>query len=382
MTILDPALAQRFIDKTANLFEYNINIMNARGIIIASKDASRIGDFHEVAFRMLNGTLGTGVVDDNQNYLGTKHGVNLFIECKNKREGVIGVSGNPDTVHVFAGLMKTFMEAMLEYEIQMIGERCRRDKTEQFLYNLLFEDTTDISLANAIADELGIIKDILRACIIIKYDYDDNPKKILEALVNAEGYSQQDIITLARNDDIIVFKALNYNTIKLGDAIRDFRYIIEEYINSFIEKLPDSCRANKISFWVGSMQTDFKNYRGSFLQAQKLGLHIKENNGVCFLNDHILDYYRRIVTIKVYDNIFNTYDLLFSREEKKQIVETVECLKKNNYNVVNSSKELYIHRNTLLFRLNKLKDVLNIEPISNASDREFLNELAYYFKLK
>jgi len=39
-----------------------------------------------------------------------------------------------------------------------------------------------------------------------------------------------------------------------------------------------------------------------------------------------------------------------------------------------------MHRNTLLFRINKVKDTLNIDPIANASHREFLNELAYYFR--
>jgi len=76
------------------------------------------------------------------------------------------------------------------------------------------------------------------------------------------------------------------------------------------------------------------------------------------------------------------YDTLFSEKDKKQIAETVEALSKNNYNVVYSAKALYIHRNTLLFRLNKLKDVLNIDPIASAADREFFNELAYYFSRK
>lgn len=89
MSILEPELAQKFIDKIAKHLEYNINIMNDKGIIIASKDASRVGNFHEVAFSMLEGTLETGIVNENQKYLGTKPGVNLFIDYKNKHEGVM-----------------------------------------------------------------------------------------------------------------------------------------------------------------------------------------------------------------------------------------------------------------------------------------------------
>ena len=47
--MLDKILAERFIDKISEFTEYNVNIMNEKGIIIASKDKDRIGGFHEIA---------------------------------------------------------------------------------------------------------------------------------------------------------------------------------------------------------------------------------------------------------------------------------------------------------------------------------------------
>lgn len=38
-------------------------------------------------------------------------------------------------------------------------------------------------------------------------------------------------------------------------------------------------------------------------------------------------------------------------------------MKKNNYNIVASSKELYIHKNTLAFQFNKIRDRLDRNPI-------------------
>ena len=379
MSILEPALAQKFIDKIAKHLEYNLNIMNDKGVIIASKDPSRIGNFHQVAYEMLNGTLRSGIVKEGQKYLGTIPGVNLFIDYKNKHMGVICVSGNPDTVNTFSELVKISMEAMLEYEFHMERERAKENKAEQFLYYLLLEENVDISIANTMSEELEIKKDILRTCIIIKYNSEYSSSKIVEALVNAEGHSNQDIITIAKNDDILMFKAIN---IERTEAIKDYRQIITEYINDFIKKLSDENKENKMSLTVGSLQDDIGKYRESYLHAQELGLQIKGKKGICFFNDHILDYCRRIATIKAYDNIFRVYNSLFNEQERKSIAEMVEVLSKNNYNIVNSSKELFIHRNTLLFRLNKIKDELNIDPVANAVDREFLNELAYYFRRK
>ena len=47
--VLDVELAEKIIDKLADCTDYNVNIMNDKGIIVASKDKSRVGTFHEVA---------------------------------------------------------------------------------------------------------------------------------------------------------------------------------------------------------------------------------------------------------------------------------------------------------------------------------------------
>jgi carbohydrate diacid regulator len=200
--------------------------------------------------------------------------------------------------------------------------------------------------------------------------------KIIKALTSAEGHLAQDVIAVARNNDIILLKAIDD---KKADAVKSYKYVIEDYIKNAIEKLPVEYETKKIGFFIGSLQMNLNKYRNSHIHAHELALQTKEAAGIHFFNDHILDYYRSLATIKAYDDVFNIYDPMFNADEKKQLVEMVKALYKNNYNVLYSAKELYIHRNTLLFRLNKLKDMLNIDPIAVAEDREFLNELAYYF---
>lgn len=379
LSILEPALAQKFIDKTAKHLEYNINIMNDEGIIIASKDETRVGSFHEVAFKMLEGTRDTGIVNEDQLYLGTKPGVNLFIDYKNKHVGVICVSGNPDTVHAFANLVKTSMEAMLEYELQMDVERRRKDKTEQFLYYLLFEEHMELGIAEKMANKIELNQDQIRACIVIRAEDGVHPNQIINALSKSEGHSHYDLIGRARNDDVIVFKALGSD---FAVVSKQYTEMLKAYIDSFIKALPETCPIDQFEFFVGSLQNQLKNYRNSYVHALDMSLYHKGDKGVHFFQNHVMNYYRNKVTMKVYYEIFNTYDQLFTEEEKKQLVEIVEALRNNNYNVVYSAKELFIHRNTMIFRLNKLKESLNLDPISNADDREFLNELGYYFKNK
>lgn len=379
MSLLEPALAQKFIDKTAKNLEYNVNIMNDKGIIIASKDSSRIGNFHEVAYNLLNGILVSGIVKEGQKYLGTKPGVNMFIDYKDNHVGVICVSGNPKNVNGFAEFVKASMEAMLEYEIDKEVEHSQKNKAQQFLNYLLFEENPDMSVADVMAKELEISIDTLRECVIIKNNSEYDSKKVVQALLRTEGHSYQDIIAITRNDDIVMFRSIN---LEYEEAIKDNRRMTTEYINNFTSKFYEVSDENKMSISVGSLQNNINKYRESYLHALEVGLQVKWEKGIYFFNDHILDYIRRIATIKVYDNIYSMYNNVFTEQEKMFIAKSVEILNKNNYNIVNSSKELFMHRNTLLFRLNKIKDTLNIDPIANAAHREFLNELAYYFRQK
>ncbi|HBE86333.1 MAG TPA: hypothetical protein DDW53_14450 [Lachnoclostridium sp.] len=61
-------------------------------------------------------------------------------------------------------------------------------------------------------------------------------------------------------------------------------------------------------------------------------------------------------------------------------MEIAGALIKTNYNLVTASKELFVHKNTLLYRYNKVKDILNINPIESSSDRFFLE--AFYSFLR
>jgi carbohydrate diacid regulator len=55
---------------------------------------------------------------------------------------------------------------------------------------------------------------------------------------------------------------------------------------------------------------------------------------------------------KISDNIGSKYD----------IKNTISILLENNLNLTNTAKALYIHRNTLLFRLERLKKVTGLDP--------------------
>lgn len=52
----------------------------------------------------------------------------------------------------------------------------------------------------------------------------------------------------------------------------------------------------------------------------------------------------------------------------------------NNFNLVKASKDLFVHKNTLVYRLEKYKKKFRIDPVNNGRDRDFVRYLNYYIR--
>ena len=64
------------------------------------------------------------------------------------------------------------------------------------------------------------------------------------------------------------------------------------------------------------------------------------------------------------------------------VKEIMEALRMANFNLNDASKLLHVHKNTLIYRLDKIRETLNVDPLGNNNDREFVNGFYYYLKRK
>lgn len=114
---LDAKFAQSLVDIVAAELNKNVNILDDRGVIIASFSKGRIGQVHEAGAMMLK----SGVIkeffvtkDDERLLSGVRHGFNMPIMFENQCVGVIGVTGELQTSEPYARLAARFVEANLQ----------------------------------------------------------------------------------------------------------------------------------------------------------------------------------------------------------------------------------------------------------------------------
>ncbi|HIT90522.1 MAG TPA: helix-turn-helix domain-containing protein [Candidatus Merdenecus merdavium] len=376
---MERALAEKFIEKLTQYTEYNINIMDEKGMIIASKTPERIGTFHEIAYDLMVNHQDQIEVWEGEGYLGAKQGINIVIVHKNQRVGVIGITGNPDEVRPIGLILKMSIEATLEYEDQLERVQKRRGLHDQFIHLLLYEVHPSREELKLLAHSLDYDSKTFRVPILLTYPMGIAHEKLVQEIRRSDLHRSQDIIEHVGEGRIVIFKALD--DIPKDQMIYEQSYI-EEYIHEQQKLLEDMFPhiLGKLSYYVGVGQNRWEYYGASlehcfFLQRQFPDIH-----QILYFREHSDSYMKHLIPMKEYHQIFSAIVEKMDLEFQDQYIETIGSLMDHNYNLVSTSESLFIHKNTLSFRLDKIKKFFHMNPIQNGRDREYMEYLYFYLQ--
>lgn len=143
---INRALAQEIADKVMMVIPYNVNIMDAVGMIIGSGNANRIGTFHQGAISAVKRGTIVSIYDSEGS---SKPGVNIPFHFKQEIIGVIGISGEPTIVEPFAELVRVTAELLINQEFLFRERRIQEQMKEEFLYQWVFRlDEYDAAFIN------------------------------------------------------------------------------------------------------------------------------------------------------------------------------------------------------------------------------------------
>ncbi|HAY11596.1 MAG TPA: transcriptional regulator CdaR, partial [Thauera sp.] len=115
MFLLDASLAQSIVDRAMQILRTNVNVMDERGLIIASGDRTRIGTRHDGALLVLAQARTIEIDEAMASRLqDARAGINLPLRAEGRVVGVVGLSGDPAAMREHAELVRMAAETMLE----------------------------------------------------------------------------------------------------------------------------------------------------------------------------------------------------------------------------------------------------------------------------
>ena len=154
---LDTGLAQEIVTRTMRIIPFNVNVMDADGVILASGNRDRIGELHAGALLALAKKLTVEIDDASaRNLHGAQPGINLPLSVDGVTCGAVGLSGPPDQVRQFGELVRLTAEMILEQAALTHELQSNSRYREAFVLNLIRYEPSAAPSLEGWASRLGV----------------------------------------------------------------------------------------------------------------------------------------------------------------------------------------------------------------------------------
>ncbi len=366
--------AQRIIDEIGGIVKQKVNIIDERGFIIASTDESRVGQFHEGASRVIKNNLPELYITPEESTISSRAGLNLPIRYHGEVVGVIGLTGEYEQVSPFGKIVQKMTELLIQENIEQKNKRLDRRVLNRFLEDWVLGNATQppqVLAERGVTLGVDITKP-RRVMVISVRDIDmytrttkgqkllEQVEKTVEDFVHASpdsiifnNTSRQ--IALISGNQLQRVRSLAQEIVDAAGARFGVRMIIG--IDDFAQDVHKAyTQANKAWRSTRFMQTDVLAYQEVLLEL--------------FLSD-ISTQNKKEYLYKVFANC--------EYAQMKQWVSLLEAYFAHEGAIGRIAQELFIHKNTLQYKLNKLQEVTGYD-VRKPSHSSILYMAVLFFK--
>ena len=233
------------------------------------------------------------------------------------------------------------------FQIQnlLVAYKERFDK-DNFIKNLLLDNLLLVDIYNR-AKKLHIDIEVRRVVFIVETNREKDGNE-LEKIRSLFGGKSKDFVTAVDEKNIIVVKELAEN-----ETYDDLRKTAEVILNLFRSE------ADGVHIAYGTVINELKEVSRSYKEARMAldvgKIFFEERNIIAYSQLGIgrLIYQLPIPLCKMF--IKEIFDGKSPDDFDEEILSTINKFFENSLNVSETSRQLYIHRNTLVYRLDKLQ---------------------------
>lgn len=342
-------LAQNIVQSIKEIINQEINFIDTEGMIIASTDLNRIGQKHEGALKVLKTKQSVHVNKDDE-FQGTKKGINLPLYFEDEIIAVVGITGNPIDVSKYVHILTKMTEILIKeaylQEISYNSKENQRIIIENLLYN------TQNDFENNASHEI--------------YKYDVNiPRRVIQGMFMTDRPLDPTMYNHIRKtitDQAQTILVINGNTLTILSTMIKSN-MLKSTLSSLQQTIQKTYQLDLI-FGIGSVCTTSSESRKSFSEAQESLMWARNFSHLTtqFYEDLDLG----ILLLPELKTSAPTYEKKIlgnlSEKEKADYVNLLKVYEKHNGSITKCSAELFIHKNTLQYRLNSLHEKTGFNP--------------------
>ncbi|HAX72969.1 MAG TPA: hypothetical protein DCY20_05545 [Firmicutes bacterium] len=339
--LIDQILAQQIVDATHQVIEKDINFINIEGMIIASTNPNRMGQFHEAGYGAIQAAE-VKIVDSNTAYEGAQKGVNLPILIDGDVYGVIGITGEPKEVLKYGFLATKITEVLIKDKEMSSHVETRQQMIASLMSMCMSEKKVSSLQLSDILSHLNINEDDRYCCVCIELNkYHLNQATLQSRLRNIiESYQ---------------IELFSYTYPNL------FTFILSEQKWEHVVKNKETLQnIGKEVVWCGI--GDFEpitNIQQSFTAAT-IALKYCKQYDLDYMRYENLDFELLVEDMKetTKQKYIKKMISLLDDEDIEFLTQYYQC----NLSLKETAETMFIHKNTVQYRLERIYRKTRINP--------------------
>lgn len=330
-------LFQSLVHQMRDVVDRVIGVLDENSVIISCSDLSRIGETDPSLKVVL--IEGHDVVV-NEGYTYKTFGSHI------QPEYCVFVEGTDETAAQFAGMLAVSLSGIKQF----YDEKYDRGN---FIKNVILDNIlpSDIYVK---ARELHFNAEVNRVVLLMRL-VAANDVSVFDVLRNLFPDRQKDFIFTISETDILLVKEVKY-----GIESKD----VEKLAKSIIDTLSGEYFTRTL-VGIGTIVTGVKELARSFKEAQ-VALEV----GKVFDNEKLVVGYENLGIARLIYQLPTTLCEMFLKEVFKrgsiesldyETLFTIQKFFENNLNVSETARKLFVHRNTLVYRLEKIRKLTGLD---------------------
>ena len=316
-----------------------VGVMDENGLIVACSELQKIGEVQSHVREELAYSSDV-LIMDGYTY--------RFLFTGNKNDHILFVEGTDKCAEKYAALLAIALSNIKK----LYDEKYDR---ASFVKNIILDNIlpSDVYIKGK---ELRFAADVARAVLVIKFQdsADLAPYELLQSMFPDKNKDY--VISISEHDIVLVKEmAPSPNLMKEAEALAASIY--ETFTTEFFVK--------NLSIGIGSIAQNLKDLSRAYKEA-RIALEVgkvfdTEKPYISYENLGIgrLIYQLPTSLCEIFlDEVFSEGSLSTLDHET---LATVQSFFKNNLNVSETSRKLFVHRNTLVYRLEKIRKITGLD---------------------
>lgn len=339
------SLATNILNKMKEIIHQDLNYIDKSGIIIASTAPDRTGTFHAAGLKSIKEKTPI-IINSDDEFHGSRKGINMPIYFNDTIVGAIGISGDKNEVEKYGEIIKMMTEILIKEAWIKDSDIRAKEINRTFIecivlgYDYDFFPTTDFTFPYAV-----VVGKLNKNNSFLVND------KIYDILKNSLSHNKNNIYTISRNEIIILYHFYKDEN-------------ISKTIFQLQEKLLEKTKLD-FRFGIGTKAFEYSSLKESYKAAKEiLNFMIKFSIKKSVSEYEKMDLEFIFLNLKKSDieNFTNRILKNFTPKEIEEFSLLMNSYEENNGSILHTSEALFMHKNTLQYKLNKIKQLSGYDP--------------------